>query len=273
MVKVLLIVVQGKPEGKTIPITVPVFRIGRGVDCHLRPNSEEVSRTHTEITLTDTEAIVRDLGSRNGTFVNGQLLSEPHKLTSGELLKVGPLTFAVAIQGEAESSAAVSTPPTDSGASKLQNLNELPADKIDAWLVAGQNKPTPDRPSGVYSGDTLTLDSFKQGQGTGSSGTIPSIPEQPTISPLEAHIAGIEMLPEGYGDGGLEPGPADDEEKTEDVTEDGEDEIADVNNPFYKPKNAPVAAEPVAEAAQASKDSSEAANDILKKMFDRRRPR
>ena len=49
--KVQLVVVQGKPEGKTIPLAGPVFKIGRGETCHLRPNSEQVSREHAEFTM------------------------------------------------------------------------------------------------------------------------------------------------------------------------------------------------------------------------------
>ena len=49
--KVQLVVVRGKPEGKVIPLAGPNFKIGRGETCHLRPNSEQVSREHAEFTL------------------------------------------------------------------------------------------------------------------------------------------------------------------------------------------------------------------------------
>ena len=75
--KVQLIVVQGKPEGKVIPLVGPVFKIGRGETCHLRPNSERVSREHAEFTVTGDKVVVRDLGSRNGTLVNGKALNQP----------------------------------------------------------------------------------------------------------------------------------------------------------------------------------------------------
>ena len=48
--KVQLVVVRGKPEGKVIPLVGPNFKIGRGETCHLRPNSEQVSREHAEFT-------------------------------------------------------------------------------------------------------------------------------------------------------------------------------------------------------------------------------
>src|SRR5205814_8080519 len=87
MMKVQLIVVQGKPEGKVIPLSGPVFRIGRGETCHLRPNSERVSREHAEFTVTADAVVVRDLGSRNGTLVNGKALTQPQALKDGDLVQ------------------------------------------------------------------------------------------------------------------------------------------------------------------------------------------
>src|SRR5689334_5972832 len=96
--KVQLVVVRGKPEGKVIPLTVPKFKIGRGETCHLRPTSEQVSREHAEFELHGDILTVRDLGSRNGTLVNGKALtSGPCTLQDRDLVQVGPLTFAVAI--------------------------------------------------------------------------------------------------------------------------------------------------------------------------------
>src|SRR3954470_7114898 len=97
--KVQLIVVRGKPEGKVIPLAGPKFKIGRGETCHLRPNSEQVSREHAEFTLEGGAVIVRDLGSRNGTLVNGKALTtEACQLKDRALLRVGPLTSAASTQ-------------------------------------------------------------------------------------------------------------------------------------------------------------------------------
>src|SRR3954454_5307729 len=108
--KVQLIVVQGRPEGKIIPLVGPQFKIGRGETCHLRPNSEQVSREHAEFLLTADTVSVRDLGSRNGTQVNGKTLTEACQLKDRDLVQVGPLTFAVSIVG-APATAKAATPP------------------------------------------------------------------------------------------------------------------------------------------------------------------
>ena len=280
MVKVLLIVVQGKPEGKTIPITGDVFRVGRGLDCHLRPNSEEVSREHAEITLSETEAVVRDLGSRNGTWVNGQLLKGPHKLSSGELLKIGPLTFAVAIQGlpEGQPVAAGAGGPSPAAATRRASLDDVPPDQIDAWLVSDQSKPTPDRPSGVYDGETLTLEAYRSGK-PGSSGSVPAKakvePPAPVVPNFEAQLEGIEMLPEGAGDavdeGDQETGEEGEGGAAGGGTGSGEQEMMDESNPFYAAKKAAEDAKGGEPEKVQYKDSSDAASDILRKMLDRRR--
>src|SRR3954452_16864007 len=95
--KVQLIVVRGKPEGKVIPLAGTKFKIGRGETCHLRPNSEQVSREHAEFTIGADSVVVRDLGSRNGTLVNGKALTSECRLKDRDLVQVGPLTFAVSI--------------------------------------------------------------------------------------------------------------------------------------------------------------------------------
>jgi pSer/pThr/pTyr-binding forkhead associated (FHA) protein len=279
MLKVNLIVVSGKPEGKVIPLALPVFRIGRDETCHLRPNSVEVSRQHTELTVTDTAVLVRDLGSRNGTLVNGTLLNGTHRLRSGELLKVGPLTFAVSIQETAESAATLNNWNAPA-MPKAAALDDAPQAHIESWLVADNARPTPDRPSGVYDGDTLTIDSY-----TGSGGQVPgrASAAQPPSSPAQPAAKSAEEAPikrvfedENLEFDRLEEGTGDpDEETAEQDTDGGEDEEAgpsemlDESNPFFIPKKVKVE-----DAKKDSyKDTSDAANDILRKMLERRRAR
>ena len=63
-------VVGGRHHGKMIPLATKKFLIGREQDCHLRPNSELMSRHHCVFAVDDFSVRVRDLGSTNGTFVN-----------------------------------------------------------------------------------------------------------------------------------------------------------------------------------------------------------
>jgi pSer/pThr/pTyr-binding forkhead associated (FHA) protein len=95
---VRLKILHGSSAGKEIKIPVPKCIIGRGDDCHLRPQSDAVSRQHCTIITTDTEVIVRDMSSRNGTYVNGERVGEEAVLLTGDVLRVGPLEFELLIE-------------------------------------------------------------------------------------------------------------------------------------------------------------------------------
>ena len=159
--KVQLIVVQGKPEGKIIPLVGPKFKIGRGETCHLRPGSEQVSREHAEFSLTEDTVSVQDLGSRNGTLVNGKAITESVILKDKDLVQVGPLTFSLAIQGAAVAAATAKAGAVASSAKATPE--DVSHDEIESWLVSDTKSPMPERPSGIYPGDTITITAFKDG--------------------------------------------------------------------------------------------------------------
>ena len=86
--QVVLKVVGGKNDGREIVISVPRFIIGRGESAHLRPSSDLISREHCSISIKEGQVTIDDLGSRNGTFVNGAELSGTHLVKSGDSLRV-----------------------------------------------------------------------------------------------------------------------------------------------------------------------------------------
>ena len=272
LMKVQLIVVRGKPEGKVIPLTGSKFKIGRGETCHLRPNSEQVSREHAEFSIAaDGVVTVADLGSRNGTLVNGKALTEPCVLKDGNLVQVGPLTFAVqitdaptpaasrpspskpAVQAPAAQAApapAPPAPPQPRPAARSAPEDVLNED-IDAWLVGEGAGSGSDVPAQVYGGETITIAAFKD--------AAEAVPAKP--APVEAD---------------------EDEEAEEDEDEEeGEavEEFIDESNPFYAAKKAQKDAEKAAKAGPAAtgganqqfKDTSDAATEILRKLMEKRR--
>jgi predicted component of type VI protein secretion system len=97
MLQAKLKVVGGRHHGRIIPLATKKFLIGREQDCHLRPNSELVSRHHCVFTVDDFSVHVRDLGSTNGTFVNDQRVRGEILLNSGDRIRVGKLDFELAI--------------------------------------------------------------------------------------------------------------------------------------------------------------------------------
>jgi len=87
--------VQGRPQGQQLLFESGEYLFGRGAECHVRPNCEWVSREHCLLRVTPDAALLRDLGSRNGTLVNGVRIVEEHNLAHGDLVVVGPLVFEV----------------------------------------------------------------------------------------------------------------------------------------------------------------------------------
>jgi predicted component of type VI protein secretion system len=266
--KVQLVVVRGKPEGKVIPLVGPNFKIGRGETCHLRPNSEQVSREHAEFTINGEIISVRDLGSRNGTLVNGKALtSEPCRLSDRDLVQVGPLTFAVSILDVPAAVAAKS--PISAGAS-AKAPGDISIDEIDSWLVGPGNAALADQPTAVYGGDTLTIAAFKD-----AGGTTPKAPPPPSASDDE-----YERQPDEVGGEEIdEPFDTEDEEDegaAEDESSSGDDipeEFIDESNPFYAAKKAQQlqAKQGGGPAKPNFKDTSDAAGDILRRLMERRR--
>ena len=97
MARQFRLIERGSTTGQTrdIPITEAEFLIGRGADCNLRLRETAVSRHHCTVRVAGDEASVVDLGSSNGTFLNGQRVRSSAPLKSGDELKVGSSTFVV----------------------------------------------------------------------------------------------------------------------------------------------------------------------------------
>jgi anti-anti-sigma factor len=87
----------GSARGRAIAIYGPRFVIGRDHSCHLRLGSAMVSKLHTAIELRDRRIFVRDLGSTNGTIVDGRTLRDAEiEIRDGARIQIGPAVCTVA---------------------------------------------------------------------------------------------------------------------------------------------------------------------------------
>src|SRR5687767_10547528 len=63
--------------------------IGRGRECYLSIEDPTISREHVVVSVTDDTVVVRDLGSSNGTLLNGAQLVGSAPLRDGDRLRLG----------------------------------------------------------------------------------------------------------------------------------------------------------------------------------------
>lgn len=89
----ILEIQNGKHRGHKVKLKKARSIIGRGEEAQIRIGSHEVSRKHCLVEIRDDSIWVQDLGSSNGTFVNGSPISNEEQLTPGSTLTVGPMTF------------------------------------------------------------------------------------------------------------------------------------------------------------------------------------
>lgn len=88
-----LVIVRGGPPGARFDLQADAI-IGR-VDAGIMLDDDEVSRYHAIVRVGDGEADITDLGSTNGTFVDGRRLSGRATLRDGAIIRVGQTELEV----------------------------------------------------------------------------------------------------------------------------------------------------------------------------------
>jgi pSer/pThr/pTyr-binding forkhead associated (FHA) protein len=150
---VILKVTKGSKVGAKIAVKKEEFVIGRSPECHLCAGSTSISRRHCAITRNGTKVTIQDLGSRNGTLVNGQKTEGEVELQSGDEITIGSLGFLVTIS---TGIANEKKPQVKSVAEAVERTaakslgHPVQDDDISGWLL------DMDKPKGTFS-DTQTM--------------------------------------------------------------------------------------------------------------------
>ena len=98
-VNLVLFKKDGHIKKFSLPSTVTI--IGRRKDCDMCIPLMSISRRHCELNMDQGRLTIRDLGSKNGCFLNGTRISES-ALKAGDKLKIGKLDFGIQIDGQPE---------------------------------------------------------------------------------------------------------------------------------------------------------------------------
>ena len=106
-----LVLFKNDGSQKSFPLPSSLAVIGRRHDCDLCIPLMRVSRRHCQLDQNNETLKLRDLGSRNGTYLNGELIDGETTVRAGDYLQVGPLVFQLQIDGQPEQT----VPPQDAG--------------------------------------------------------------------------------------------------------------------------------------------------------------
>jgi two-component system cell cycle response regulator len=88
-----LILMEGASAGATHKIELPKTILGRSESAQFRIIDGNISRHHAQVLSEDGRMLIEDLGSTNGTRVNGTLISGRHELADGDKITLGPRTI------------------------------------------------------------------------------------------------------------------------------------------------------------------------------------
>jgi len=253
-----LIVLAGAKQGLEIPLKKDKFLIGRAKECSLRAGSEAISRRHCAIVRKDGAWTARDLGSRNGTYVNDTRITEEVALAAGDELRVGPLKFQVAAVGSA-TPADQDKPVADAKPRKQPPVKDV-ADVIQRTVSKADGSTSEDDISrwllGMAEGngeanlnETLTM----QLEETKAHGRIPDLSKLSNDDTIEIPSAEQDAPPD-------EQATAEDSKSTWGFFKRGGKAPPSKKQPGKLPPR----------PEQQSKDSREAAADILREMTRRR---
>ena len=196
MLQASLKVIGGKNDGKVIQFKTKKFLVGREQDCHLRPNSDLVSRHHCVFTLDDYALRLRDLGSTNGTLVNGRRIRGETLLMAGDVVRIGKLDLEVVIGSTAGAELVPPMPQleTTSNASAMDTAFSLPnhATLEDSGMItASPSSETVDLEVPYFptedlgSQDAIPLESETVSAGLSGNETVTDqpVPAQQPLSP------------------------------------------------------------------------------------------
>lgn len=141
-------VVEGAEAGRQLTLSAPL-EIGRKDDLSLSVDDSQVSRLHARISPSESGAVVEDLGSTNGTYVNGHPVHGHRHLLPGDRVRMGltVLELRSTEQVAARASAVGVMPPVTELGKEV--LNPATAAELDPAAAAEPAQPVPSAPPPV----------------------------------------------------------------------------------------------------------------------------
>jgi len=176
VMKIRLSLQNGSKKLKSMTLTKTTL-VGRSADCDLKLKSDLVSRHHCRIVLTESVALVHDLGSSNGTFIDGNRVTPKRdtKLLPGCVLSIADVSFRI----DYDPQVFVDVGSTINLKSVGELLPELPfaSASDDVIPVAVDLPENQDKSSGKKSTETVTIDEYNPDAETSENKKTIQFPE------------------------------------------------------------------------------------------------
>lgn len=137
------VVRSGPNPGMIFDLTKEVTLMGRDVTNDIVIGDAEVSRQHARVTRTPGGFVLEDLGSTNGTFVEGERLVAPRVLNSGEQIGLGENITLMFESSDPEAAATVMSAAAEKPATVLSAQPEAPAQVHAAQPITPQPASAP----------------------------------------------------------------------------------------------------------------------------------
>ncbi len=152
------VIVSPASQKRAVAVRLPIL-VGRGEEAKFRIQQDSVSRRHCELFVKDDVVYVRDLGSTNGTMLDGAEMpaSEATRVSPGGIVQVGGVSFRVdyasAAAAAPEAGREGDTVPMSSGAAE-------PVGTIEVAAGGDQPEAAADAPAADAAPDDSRLNDF-----------------------------------------------------------------------------------------------------------------
>jgi serine phosphatase RsbU (regulator of sigma subunit) len=134
-----LVILQGQNAGKRFPLGQERAVIGRAPDVAIHLPSHVVSRHHAGVWFEDGAFFIEDLGSSNGTLVNGWRIDGPTRLADGDQVALSDHVLGFQSEAEDQGGAAAILEQIDARVSNAALFAENPEKKLQTVLLLAQN--------------------------------------------------------------------------------------------------------------------------------------